>query len=111
MMMICQMNYFTFLSDVIYFDVDTGILQRCFGFTVVLLGLLQWQDIMTDTTKLRDHLEKLMKVDGEEIVKVHNSHLRALVKIELILDYELNWFYLKWLCCVTNFKLLSFLFY
>lgn len=70
MMMICQMNYFTFLSDVIYFDVDTGILQRCFGFTVVLLGLLQWQDIMTDTTKLRDHLEKLMKVDGEEIVKV-----------------------------------------
>lgn len=52
-----------------------------------------------------------MKVDGEEIVKVHNSHLRALVKIELILDYELNWFYLKWLCSVTNFKLLSFLFY
>lgn len=68
---------------------------------------------MTDTTKLRDHLEKLMKVDGEEIVKVNNSHLRALVKIELILDYELNWFYLKWLlvCSVTNFKLLSFLFY
>lgn len=52
-----------------------------------------------------------MKVDGEEIVKVNNSHLRALVKIELILDYELNWFYLKWLCSVTNFKLLSFLFY
>lgn len=66
---------------------------------------------MTDTTKLRDHLEKLMKVDGEEIVKVNNSHLRALVKIELILDYELNWFYLKWLCSVANFKLLSFLFY
>lgn len=66
---------------------------------------------MTDTTKLRDHLEKLMKVDGEEIVKVNNSHLRVLVKIELILDYELNWFYLKWLCSVTNFKLLSFLFY
>lgn len=43
-----------------------------------------------------------MKVDGEEIVKVNNSHLRALVKIELILDYELNWFYLKWLCSVTN---------
>lgn len=43
----------------------------CFDVSiVVLLGLLQWQDIMTDTTKLRDHLEKLMKVDGEEIVKV-----------------------------------------
>lgn len=64
------MNYFIFLFDVIYFDVDIGILQRCFGFIVVLLGLFQWQDIMIDIIKFRDYLEKFMKVDGEEIVKV-----------------------------------------
>nr|XP_022344054.1 dedicator of cytokinesis protein 1-like isoform X2 [Crassostrea virginica] len=48
---------------------------------VVLLGLLQWQDIMTDTTKLRDHLEKLMKVDGEEIVKFLQDLLDSLFSI------------------------------
>lgn len=66
---------------------------------------------MIDIIKFRDYLEKFMKVDGEEIVKVNNLYLRVLVKIELILDYEFNWFYLKWLCFVINFKLLFFLFY
>lgn len=51
---------------------------------------------MIDIIKFRDYLEKFMKVDGEEIVKVYNLYLRVLVKIELILDYEFNWFYLKW---------------
>lgn len=66
---------------------------------------------MIDIIKFRDYLEKFMKVDGEEIVKVYNLYLRVLVKIELILDYEFNWFYLKWLYFVINFKLLFFLFY
>lgn len=57
---------------------------------------------MIDIIKFRDYLEKFMKVDGEEIVKVNNLYLRVLVKIELILGYEFNWFYLKWLCFVIN---------
>ncbi|XP_056005673.1 dedicator of cytokinesis protein 1-like isoform X3 [Ostrea edulis] len=48
---------------------------------VVLLGLLQWQDIMSDTAKLRDHLEKLMMVDGEEIVKFLQDLLDSLFSI------------------------------
>ena len=40
--------------------------------TVDLLGLLKWQKILSenDTTSLKKHLEHLMRVDGEEIVKV-----------------------------------------
>ena len=38
--------------------------------SVDLLGLLKWQEILNDTTSLKKHLENLMKVQGEEIVKV-----------------------------------------
>lgn len=39
-------------------------------FVVNLLGLLKWQEILDDTNALKWHLEELMHVDGEEIVKV-----------------------------------------
>lgn len=37
---------------------------------VDLLGLLKWQEVVNDHTQLKKHLEHLMRVDGEEIVKV-----------------------------------------
>ena len=41
-----------------------------FLITVDLLGLLRWQEVVNDQTQLKKHLEQLMRVDGEEIVKV-----------------------------------------
>ena len=37
-----------------------------------ILGLLKWQELLNgmDPSALRSHLDKLMHVDGEEIVKV-----------------------------------------
>jgi len=42
------------------------------SFTVDLLGCLNWQKILreNDTASLKQHLHQLMRVDGEEIVKV-----------------------------------------
>lgn len=40
--------------------------------SVDLLGCLKWQKMLTenDTASLKKHLTQLMRVDGEEIVKV-----------------------------------------
>ena len=46
-----------------------------FLFLVNLLGLLKWQEILHDTAALKWHLEELMHVDGEEIVKVYHFNL------------------------------------
>jgi len=59
--------------------------------TVDLLGLLRWQEVMNDQTLLKKHLEQLMKVDGEEIVKVKHytvisQLLPALYRWSLYLD-------------------------
>ncbi|XP_062566377.1 dedicator of cytokinesis protein 1-like isoform X2 [Saccostrea cucullata] len=63
------------------FVVSSFVCSTKLTHNVVLLGLLQWQDIMTDTTKLRDHLEKLMMVEGEEIVKFLQDLLDSLFSI------------------------------
>ena len=39
-------------------------------FTVDLLGLLKWHEVLNDVKALKNHLDHLMKEEGEEIVKV-----------------------------------------
>lgn len=48
---------------------------------VNLLGLLKWQEILDDTNALKWHLEELMHVDGEEIVKFLQDLLDSLFNI------------------------------
>ncbi|KAK3095553.1 hypothetical protein FSP39_016043 [Pinctada imbricata] len=63
------------------FMISTFVCSTKLTHNVDLLGLLQWQDAMNDTTKLESHLNKLMHVDGEEIVKFLQDLLDSLFSI------------------------------
>ncbi|WAR21521.1 DOCK2-like protein [Mya arenaria] len=51
------------------FKISTYVCSTKLTHNVDLLGLLRWQEVMNDQTQLKKHLEALMRVDGEEIVK------------------------------------------
>ena len=80
--------------------------------SVDLLGLLKWQEILNDTTSLKKHLENLMKVQGEEIVKVRQD----LCALSFIWHsyYVIFWFIsLNFLpiCCLLFGWMVCFMFY
>ncbi|KAK3597762.1 hypothetical protein CHS0354_006119 [Potamilus streckersoni] len=81
------------LSNRDSFTISTFVCSTKLTHNLDLLGLLKWQEIMNDTTALKKHLENLMKVDGEEIVKFLQDLLDSLFYILMqhtISDYYDN---------------------
>ncbi|KAL3864490.1 hypothetical protein ACJMK2_006169 [Sinanodonta woodiana] len=81
------------LSNRDSFTITTFVCSTKLTHNLDLLGLLKWQEIMNDTTALKKHLENLMKVDGEEIVKFLQDLLDSLFYILMqhtISDYYDN---------------------
>ncbi|XP_060585551.1 dedicator of cytokinesis protein 1-like isoform X2 [Ruditapes philippinarum] len=63
------------------FKVSTYVCSTKLTHNVDLLGLLRWQEVVNDQTQLKKHLEQLMRVDGEEIVKFLQDLLDSLFYI------------------------------
>ncbi|XP_053406382.1 dedicator of cytokinesis protein 1-like [Mercenaria mercenaria] len=63
------------------FKIATYVCSTKLTHNVDLLGLLRWQEVMSDQTMLKKHLEHLMRVDGEEIVKFLQDLLDSLFYI------------------------------
>ena len=55
------------LKEIFLAGFPSRFVVRFFDLTVDLLGLLKWK---SDRSNLQANLESLMKVDGEEVVKV-----------------------------------------
>lgn len=88
---------------------DIYILSNLFLNAVDLLGLLRWQEVMNDQTLLKKHLEHLMKVDGEEIVKVNSGpHLWNMSTLGLLCLVRLCQVLLRlWIFTMQGDSLLS----
>eukprot|EP00106_Octopus_bimaculoides_P019984 XP_014787426.1 PREDICTED: dedicator of cytokinesis protein 1-like isoform X1 [Octopus bimaculoides] len=64
-----------------FVQIKTYVCSTKLTHNVNLLGLLKWQEILNDSAALKKHLEELMTVDGEEIVKFLQDLLDSLFSI------------------------------
>ncbi|XP_050389742.1 dedicator of cytokinesis protein 1 [Patella vulgata] len=63
------------------FTMETYVCSTKLTNNLDLLGLLKWQEVLSDTKSLQRHLEHLMKEEGEEIVKFLQDLLDSLFNI------------------------------
>ncbi|RUS91929.1 hypothetical protein EGW08_000331, partial [Elysia chlorotica] len=69
------------LSSKDTFSVTSYVCSTKLTHNVDLLGLLKWQEVLNDTKALRNYLERLMREEGEEIVKFLQDLLDSLFHI------------------------------